>query len=228
MGVAQIPHCENVMMPMLPGVWIAALAVPHGIHAYNPYLYVILTVLINTFLYGVIVLPIIRGRSYASITKTSVLLGLLAISPLGCTTPKPTTQNPPPQPMRRPTTPPPPIKLFHQTDNTLTLVTTPDATNDQIAAIIWQLRDTVGTHSFDTLHLPQKFIDARSPIVWFHIYRGPRCASEKYTSAKLPCGASYHAAGEFTLGSFSDPNHTDGELVIDENHSTPLWNPDTH
>jgi len=142
-------------------------------------------------------------------------------------TPTPTTTQTNQYPIRS-TTPTPPFKLFHQTDNTLTLVTTPDATNDQIAAIIWQLRDAVSAHSFDTLHLPQKFIDARSPIVWFHIYRGPRCASEKYTSGKLPCGASYHAAGEFTLGSFSDPNRTDGELVIDENHSTPLWNPDTH
>jgi len=155
---------------------------------------------------------------------------LCAVFLIGCTTPKPTTQNPTPATTHyptRPTTPPPSIKLFHQTDNTLTLVTTPDATNDQIAAIIWQLRDAVSAHSFDTLHLPQKFIDARSPIVWFHIYRGPKCASEKY-AAKLPCGASYHAAGEFTLGSFSNPNRTDGELVIDENHSTPLWNPDTH
>ena len=146
-----------------------------------------------------------------------------APTPASTSTTQPTTTYAP-----RPTTPPPPIKLFHQTDNTLTLVTTPDATNDQIAAIIWQLRDAANTHTFDTLHLPQKFIDARSPIVWFHIYRGPKCASEKYTSGKLPCGASYHAAGEFTLGSFSDSNRTDGELVVDENHSTPLWNPDAH
>jgi len=173
-----------------------------------------------------------RTRGFAPRWYSAAPLALCLA--LGCrSTPAPTpastsTTQPTTTYASRPTTPPPPIKLFHQTDNTLTLVTTPDATNDQIAAIIWQLRDAVSAHSFDTLHLPQKFIDARSPIVWFHIYRGPRCASEKYTSGKLPCGASYHAAGEFTLGSFSDPNRTDGELVIDENHSTPLWNPDTH
>jgi len=231
MGVAQIPHCENVVMLMLPGVWIAALAIPHGIHAYNPYLYVIFAVLINSFLYGIIALLILRGRSNASIAKMSVLIGLVAMSALtGCTTPKTNPQKPIPTATTyapRPTIPPPPFKLFHQTDSTLTLVTTPEATNDQIAAIIWQLHDAANAHAFDTLHLPQKFIDARSPIVWFHIYRGPKCASEKYISGKLPCGASYHAAGEFTLGSFSNPNRTDGELVIDENHSTPLWNPDT-
>jgi len=119
------------------------------------------------------------------------------------------------------------VHIHNATNNNLRAASH-HTTNDQIAAIIWQLRDAVTTRSFDTLHLPQKFIDARGPIVWFHIYRGPKCASEKYTSGKLPCGASYHAAGEFTLGSFSDSNRTDGELVVDENHSTPLWNPDAH
>jgi hypothetical protein len=125
-----------------------------------------------------------------------------------------------------PAAPPPTFKLFHQSPDTLTLVTTETATNDQIAAIIYQLRDAANSHTFDALHLPQTLIDKRSPIIWFHIYRGAKCASEKYTTAKLPCGASYHAAGEFTLGGFNNPNRTDGDLVIDEDHQTQLWNPD--
>ena len=125
----------------------------------------------------------------------------------------------------RPTTPPPPFKLFHQSPDTLTLTTTADASNNQIAALIYQLRDAANTHTFDSIHLPQVLIDARNPIIWFHIYRGPKCASEKY-AAKLPCGPSYHAAGEFTYGSFHNPNRTDGELNLDENHTTALWNPD--
>ena len=227
MGVAQIPHCENAMMLMLPGIWIAAL---NPIHAYDPYLYVILAVLINTFLYSIIPLLILRGRSYASIAKTSVMIGLVAISALlGCSTQKTTTKNPTPATTHyptRPTTPPPPFKLFHQSPDTLTLTTTESASNTQIAALIYQLRDAANTHTFDSIHLPQSVIDARAPIIWFHIYRGPKCASEKY-AAKLPCGPSYHAAGEFTLGSFHNPNRTDGELNLDENHTTALWNPDT-
>jgi hypothetical protein len=125
----------------------------------------------------------------------------------------------------RPSVTAPAFKLFHQTDNTLTLVTDEHATDEQVEAIAWQLRDAANSHTFDALHLPQKFIDARSPIMWFHIYRGAKCASEKYTTGKYPCGASYHAAGEFTLGSFKEPNRTDGELVIDENRSTALWDP---
>jgi hypothetical protein len=70
-------------------------------------------------------------------------------------------------------------------------------------------------------------VDTRDPIVFFHIYRGSKCASEKYTSGALPCGASYHAAGEFTLGSFSNHDRADGALLQDENHQTELWNPDT-
>jgi len=168
-----------------------------------------------------------RSWGYAPRWYSAAPLALCLM--LGCTTPKPTTQNPTPAVTTyapRPTTPPPPFKLFPQSPDTLTLVTTETATNDQIAAIIYQLRDAANTHTFDTLHIPQKLVDARNPILWFHIYRGPRCASEKY-AAKLPCGPSYHAAGEFTLGSFHDPNRTEGALNIDENRQTELWNPDS-
>ena len=122
--------------------------------------------------------------------------------------------------------PPPPFKVFHQTDATITLVTDPNATDAQITAILWQLRDAAATHTFDKLHIPQKVVDGRDPIIWFHVYRGPKCASEKYTTGKLPCGPSYHAAGEFTYGGFSAPNRTAGTLMRDENHETILWDPD--
>ncbi len=122
--------------------------------------------------------------------------------------------------------PPPPFTLFHQSNTTITLVTNPNATDAQITAILWQLRDAAATHSFDKLHIPQKVVDARDPIVWFHVYRGPKCASEKYTTGKLPCGASYHAAGEFTFGGFTNRDRTAGTLLHDENHETTLWDPD--
>jgi hypothetical protein len=123
----------------------------------------------------------------------------------------------------RPDVAPPPIKLFHKTADSLTLVTNPDASDAQIKAILFELHDAARAHTFDKLGIPQKFIDARDPIVWFHIYRGPKCASEKYTTGKLPCGASYHAAGDYTLGGFTDHNHDDGVLLHDENHETHLW-----
>ena len=89
MGVAQLPHCDNAMMLMLPGILIAALAVPQGIHSYNPYLYVFLAGLINSFLYGVIALLILRGRSNASIAKASIVTALLAtLSLTGCSVTK--------------------------------------------------------------------------------------------------------------------------------------------
>lgn len=126
----------------------------------------------------------------------------------------------------RPTTPPPPFRVFHTTDNSITLVTDANATDDQIAAILYQLHDAARNHTFDQLHIPQKFVDARDPMIWFHIYRGPKCADEKYTTGKLPCGPSYHAAADYTLGSFSNKNRDDGVLLHGDDKQTELWNPD--
>jgi hypothetical protein len=127
----------------------------------------------------------------------------------------------------RPAVPPPAFSLFHHNASSITLVTKENATDAEIEAILWQLRDAAHAHSFDKLGVPQKLIDARDPIVWFHIYRGSKCANEKYTSGPLPCGASYHAAGDFTLGGFTNRDHTDGALLHDEDRQTELWNPDT-
>jgi hypothetical protein len=157
---------------------------------------------------------------------------MLTLCTIGCTsTPKPT-----PSPTRtatttpyppRPTAPPPPIHLFHQTENSITLTTTPDATDQQIIAILYQLRDAAHNHTFDTLHIPQKLVDARSPNLWFHLYRGPKCASEKYAPGTPPCGPSYHAAGDYTLGSLHDPNWDSAVLLTpsttDDPHETQLW-----
>lgn len=128
----------------------------------------------------------------------------------------------------RPSVAPPAFKVFHITENSITLVAPEDATDDQVAAIIWQLHDAARTHSFDKLHIPQQaqqVIDNRDPMVWFHIYRGAKCASEKYTTGKLPCGPSYHAAGEYTLGSFSNKDHDDGVLLHGEDNQVELWDP---
>ncbi len=126
----------------------------------------------------------------------------------------------------RPTVPAPAFKLFHQTADSLTLVTATDATDAQVEAILYQLHDAARAHGFAALGLPQGFMDKRAPIVFFHVYRGSKCAAEKYTSGALPCGAAYHAAGEYTLGSFHDPNRDDAALLRDEDHQTELWNPD--
>jgi hypothetical protein len=139
------------------------------------------------------------------------------------TTPTAATATFPP----RPTIAPRAFKVFHHDASSITLVTKDNATDAEIKALLWQLRDAAQAHSFDRLGVPQKVVDARDPIVFFHIYRGSKCASEKYTSGALPCGASYHAAGEFTLGGFSNHDRADGALLQDENHQTELWNPDT-
>ncbi len=126
----------------------------------------------------------------------------------------------------RPAVPPAPIKVFHQDNDTYTLVTKPDASDGEIAAILWQFRDGAHARGFDALHLSQKFIDARKPTVWFHVYRGAKCASEKYTKGPLPCDASYHGAGDYTLGGFNNPHWDNGVLRHADGSETQLWNSD--
>ena len=127
----------------------------------------------------------------------------------------------------RPTVPPPAFKVFHHDATSITLVTKDNASDAEIKSILWQLRDAARTHSFDKLGIPQKLVDARDPIVFFHLYRGSKCANEKYTSGTLPCGASYHAAGEFTLGGFANHDRADGALLQNEDRQMELWDPDT-
>ncbi|HSY34344.1 MAG TPA: hypothetical protein VK814_01205 [Acidobacteriaceae bacterium] len=131
----------------------------------------------------------------------------------------------------RPTIPPPPFTLFHQTtDGSFTLVTTPAATDDQIIALIYQLRDAAHTRTFDKLGIPQSKVDARDPIVSFHIYRGRKCAAEKYADGKLPCGDHYNASGDYTFGGGANHQWDDGAILhptATGDHQTELWNTNT-
>lgn len=135
----------------------------------------------------------------------------------------------------RPNVSPPAVKLFHKTDTSLTLVTDPNATDQQIEALVWQIRDTAHAHSLATLGpsfaQAQAFVDSNKPSTWFHIYRGARCASEKYATGSLPCGASYHAAADYTLGTPGNPIWDNGILLTakpgsDDPIETPLWDAD--
>lgn len=126
----------------------------------------------------------------------------------------------------RPTTPPVAFKIFHHANSSFTLVVQPTATNDEISALVWQLRDAARIQSFDKLHIPQKQVDADGSTVWFHIYRGIKCAPEKYAPGNPPCGASYHAAGDYTLAPNTKPPWDKGVLLNSDAQQTDLWNPD--
>ena len=126
----------------------------------------------------------------------------------------------------RPTTPPAPFTVFHHGNNSFTLVVKEDATDDQISALVWQLRDAGETHTFDKLHIPQKLVDAYGPSVAFHIYRGTKCAAEKYAPGEPPCGGSYHASGDYTLDSHTSPPWENGVILHGEDR-TNLWDADS-
>ena len=126
----------------------------------------------------------------------------------------------------RPAVPAPAVKVFHQDEDTYTLVTKDNATDDEISAIIWEFRDAAHAKTFDKLHLSEKFIDARKPTIWIHVYRGTKCANEKFTTGKYPCGAKYNGAGDYTLGGYSNPLWDDGVLHTADGKETKLWDPD--
>jgi hypothetical protein len=126
----------------------------------------------------------------------------------------------------RPAVPPPAFKVFHHDASSITLVTKEDATDDEIESLIWELRDAAHAHTFDKLTISQKLVDGRDHKIWFHIYRGSKCASEKYASGPPPCGGSYHAAGDYTFGSYTSPEADNGALLHGEDHETELWDPD--
>ena len=166
--------------------------------------------------------------------KLKLLLPLLLL--FGCKSapaPQSAVITPPAFPPR-PTVAPPAFKVFHQDNDTYTLVTSPTASDDEIAAILYQLHDASRTHTFNALHLSQSFVDARRPIVWFHVYRGSKCASEKFTKGAYPCGAKYNGAGDYTLGDYKNPTWDDA--VVYSASARPnaranaaeihLWNPD--
>jgi hypothetical protein len=116
--------------------------------------------------------------------------------------------------------------VFHHDASSITLVTKENATDAEIESLIWELHDAERAHSFDKLKIDQEWVDARDPMMWFHIYRGSKCASEKYAGGTPPCGGSYHAAGEYTVGGFTNRDRDDGVLLQGENRQTQLWNPD--
>ena len=122
----------------------------------------------------------------------------------------------------RPTPSPAPFKIFHHANSTFTLTVPEKATDDEISALIWQLRDAARTHTFDAIKIPQKEVDADGSNVWFHIYRGTKCAPEKYAPGDPPCGGSYHASGDYTFVPRPAP-WDKGQLFHDQDHPTDLW-----
>jgi hypothetical protein len=167
-----------------------------------------------------------RQPGYATLTRLAIAIASTYLA--GCnSTPIPPLTPPTHTAIRSGlSTPPPPFHLVHQTTDSLTLVTTETATDDQLAALLYQLHDAASAHSFQKLHLPQAFIDHRDPIIFIHLYRGPKCAAEKYTTAAYPCGPSYHAAADYTLGSFANKDRDAAVLLHPNAPPTELWNPD--
>jgi hypothetical protein len=160
--------------------------------------------------------------------RSSVLLGFSLLF-AGCkSAPPPGTPAAVPTPAvtyPAPTTAPAAFKIFHHGNSSFTLVVNDKTTDDQLAALVWDLRDAARTHSLNSIHIPQKQVDADGKTVWFHIYRGAKCASEKYGSGAPPCGASFHAAADYTFDTNTTPPWDKGSILhsADDPHPAQLW-----
>lgn len=158
-----------------------------------------------------------RARIVCTLTLPLLVAG-------GCKSAPPATpaiESPAPAPTvtypARPTVAPAAFKIFHHGNSSFTLVVNDKADDTQLSALVWQLRDAARTHTFDSIHIAQKQVDADGKTVWFHIYRGSKCAPEKYAPGNPPCGASYHAAADYTLDTHSTPPWDKGVIL----HSAP-------
>jgi hypothetical protein len=169
-----------------------------------------------------------RRRSVVRAALSLLLLPLFLIGCKSAPTPAPTPAaetTPAATYPPRPTTASAPFKIFHHANSTFTLVVKETATDDEISALVWQLRDAARTHSFDKIHIPQKEVDADGSNVWFHIYRGTKCAPEKYAPGEPPCGGSYHASGDYTF--VPHPTWDKGQLNPGQDRPTDLWDSET-
>jgi hypothetical protein len=122
----------------------------------------------------------------------------------------------------RPAVVAPVFKVFHVHDAVVTLVTKTDATDDEIEAILWELRDAAHAKTLNKLKVSQKMVDDRAPLVWFHVYRGTKCAAEKYADGDLPCGNRYNGAGDYTYGGYAN-KELDRGVIRDGDKETELW-----
>ena len=168
----------------------------------------------------------IAAKTMAFVAAASLLaIGCKAktdSSPVVVAKPVATQAQTPPRPSVAPVS----FKVFHKSDTTYTLVVPEDATDEQIESLIWELRDAAHAKTLDTLKISQKMVDERKPLVWFHIYRGSKCASEKYADGPPPCGGSYHAAGDYTYGGYRNRETDNGSIFHGEDHETQLWDPE--
>ncbi|HEY0264612.1 MAG TPA: hypothetical protein VGC07_08815 [Granulicella sp.] len=137
-------------------------------------------------------------------------------------------ENPPvPKPTypARPTVPLPAFKVFKHINSSFTLTIKPDATDDEIESLIWQLHDASRTRTLNSIKISQKAFDTDGDSVNFHIYRGTKCATEKFVP-EVVCGGGYHASGDYTYTTVNKKPWDTGTLLHDEDHRVRLWDPE--
>lgn len=111
---------------------------------------------------------------------------------------------------------------FNPDTSTFTLIAKEDATDDELIATVWQLRDAARSGSLETLKIKTPAgNDLRTSI-----YRGKKCATEKYAPGAPPCGGSYHGAADYTMSKLPGKVWDKGLLHRADGKDIELWDTD--
>ncbi len=117
-----------------------------------------------------------------------------------------------------PTTPPPAFRLYRfKFDekigaSIISYVAPPNTTDDQIKSLVWLFREKVRSQKFRDISINQPTSSNFGKRGYLQgilsIYRGEKCAGEKFSDAEGPCGDGDHDAAYYQWGVFGDnPNN---------------------
>ena len=116
--------------------------------------------------------------------------------------------------------------VSYQGDTMATVIVAKATTDDQIASLIWLLRDAIHNRSLKSLGISQTLVDNRHPIYTLNIYRGVKCSDRHYPQGgKPPCAFRDQDAGYFMYGSFRSREDERGVVTYNEHDSEAksLW-----
>jgi len=128
----------------------------------------------------------------------------------------------------------PPFKLFLQKIDMPTVLvvaeTTPD---DQLKSLLWYLRTKIRANAFKDLGIKPTATLYGIPGYtsgMVDLYRGPKCASEKYTPEGHPdpCGPSIHKSASYHWGDGNDPHADRADLISATGTVTPVFDSADH
>ena len=92
------------------------------------------------------------------------------------------------------------LRRLPTTDNSITLVTGSPMppTTRSLPSLVSPRRRVAQTTPSSALHISQQLVDKRDLMIWFHIYRGPKCAAKSTPPANSPAAPATTPPADYT------------------------------